>query len=41
MVYERFVRNSCKQEQKESIDIFLNRLKKLSSTSNYGTLQDE
>ena len=41
VVYERFVFNSCKQEQREPIDSFLSRLRKLASTCAYGPLRDE
>ncbi|XP_038055820.1 uncharacterized protein LOC119727829 [Patiria miniata] len=41
VVYKRFMFNSCKQEPKENIDTFLNRLRKLATTCNYGALLDE
>ncbi|XP_038055836.1 uncharacterized protein K02A2.6-like [Patiria miniata] len=41
VVYTRFMFNSCKQEPKENIDTFLNRLRKLTTTCNYGALLDE
>ena len=41
VVYERFMFNSCKQEPKENIDTFLNRLRKLATTCSYGPLLDE
>lgn len=41
VVYERFMFNSCKQEPKENIDTFLNKMRKLATTCNYGPLLDE
>ena len=41
VVYERYVFNSCVQSPDESIDGFVNRLRKAASTCKFGTLTDE
>ena len=41
VVYERYVFNSCVQSQDESVVPFINRLRKLASSCNFGTLTDE
>ena len=40
-VFERFMFNTSKQESKENFDTFLNRLRKLASTCNYGILHED
>ncbi len=40
-IYERYMYNSAMQEAHENIEQFYNRLRKLSSTCNFGTLLDE
>ena len=41
VVYERYLFNSCVQNSEESIDGFVNRLRKAASTCKFGTLTDE
>ena len=41
VVYERYVFNLCSQNSDESIDEFLNRIRKLSSSCEFGTLTEE
>ena len=41
MIYERYIFNSCKQENSESTDSYLARLCKLAATCDYGALLDE
>ena len=40
-IYERYVFNSATQDTHENIEQYLNRLRKLASTCNYGELLDE
>lgn len=41
VVYERYEFNTCCQQEGENIDIYVNRLRKLASTCNYGAQTDE
>lgn len=41
VVYERYVFNSCEQNQGESVDSYITRLRKLASSCEFGTLTDE
>ena len=41
VVYERYVFNSCFQAPEESIDCYVNRLRKLASSCQFGTLTEE
>ena len=41
VVYERYVLNSCIQSSEETIDCYGNRLRKLASSCQFGTLTDE
>lgn len=41
VIYERYFFGSCKQEDGESIDIFVTRLREKASTCDYGALRDE
>ena len=41
MVYEGYVFNSCCQKPDETVDCFVNRLRKLASFCQYGALTDE
>jgi len=41
VVYERYVFNSCEQNQGESVDSYVTRLRKLASSCEFGTLTDE
>ena len=41
VVYERYCFNSCVQSPDESIDAFVNRLRKAASSCKFGTLTDE
>ena len=41
VVYERFVFNSCEQNQGESVDSYVTRLRKFASSCKFGTLTDE
>ena len=41
VVYERYIFNLCSQNTDESIDEFLTRIRKLSSSCEFGTLTDE
>ncbi|KAJ8358132.1 hypothetical protein AAFF_G00031380 [Aldrovandia affinis] len=40
-IYERYVFGSCKQEEGESIDNFVTRLRERAATCDYGQLKDE
>ena len=40
-IYERYIFNSASQEDQETFEQFLNRLRKLAATCDYGTLLDE
>ena len=41
VVYERYVFNSCEQNQGESVDSYVTRLRKFASSCEFGTLTDE
>lgn len=41
VVYERYVFNSCIQTPEETVDCFVNRLRKLASSCQFGTLTEE
>ena len=41
VVYERYVFNSCIQTPEETVDSYVNRLKKLASSCQFGTLTEE
>ena len=41
VVYERYVFNSCEQNQGEPVDSYVTRLRKLASSCEFGTLTDE
>ena len=41
VIYERYVFGSCKQEEGESIDKFVTRLREAATTCEYGQLRDE
>lgn len=41
VVYERYVFNSCVQSSEETVDCYVNRLRKLASSCQFGTLTDE
>ena len=41
VVYERYVFNSCEQNQGESVDSYVTRLRKFASSCKFGTLTDE
>ena len=41
VIYERYIFNSCKQENTENIESYLARLRKLAATCEYGALLDE
>ena len=41
IVYERYMFNTCMQNVKESIDRYVNRLRKHAATCEFGTLTDE
>ena len=41
VVYERYVFNSCEQNQGESVDSYITRLRKFASSCEFGTLTDE
>ena len=41
VVYERYVLNSCEQNQGESVDSYVTRLRKFASSCKFGTLTDE
>ena len=41
VVYERYVFNSCFQAPEESIDYYVNRLRKLASSCQFGTLTEK
>ena len=41
VVYERYVFSSCVQSVEESVDVYVNRLKKLASSYEFGALTDE
>ena len=40
-IFERYMFNSANQEEHESVDHYLNRLRKLASICNYGAMCDE
>ncbi len=41
VIYERYVFGCCKQEERESIDNFVTRLREKAATCDYGGLKDE
>ena len=41
VAYERYVFNSCEQNQGESVDSYVTRLRKFASSCKFGTLTDE
>jgi len=41
VVYERYVFNSCVQSSEETVDCYVNRLRKLASSCQFATLTDE
>ena len=41
VVYERYVFNSCIQTPEETVDCYVNRLRKLASSCQFGTLTEE
>ena len=41
IIYEQYVFNTVSQEQDKSFDQFLNRLRELAATCNFGTLEEE
>ena len=41
VVYERYVFNSSSQQQEESTDEYVNRLRKYAASCNFGSLTDE
>ena len=41
VAYERYVFNSCEQNQGESVDSYVTRLQKFASSCKFGTLTDE
>lgn len=41
VVYERYVFNSCVQIVEESVDVYVNRLRKIASSCEFGALTNE